>query len=184
MRVASTRMVPLDFVVDHSLQVDRYGTPDAIAFNMAREFARNAERYEFLRWCAGELQRHYACIPPGSGSFTRSISSVAARVVCTSQIDGAQWAFPDFVIGGDSHTPMVNALGVLGWGVGGIDAEAALLGLAYVFPMPEVVGVRLHGTLPPGVFTTDLALRVTAAPAQGGRGRLRRGVLRRGGRAT
>ena len=153
-------MVPVDFVVDHSLQVDRYGTPDAIAFNMAREFARNAERYEFLHWCQANFNG-IEVYPPGSGIIHQVNLERAARVVCTSEIDGATWAFPDFVIGGDSHTPMVNALGVLGWGVGGIDAEAALLGLAYVFPIPEVVGVRLHGTPPPGVFTTDLALLVT-----------------------
>jgi aconitate hydratase len=152
--------VPLDFVVDHSLQVDRYGTPDSIAFNMARELTRNAERYEFLRWCQANFNG-ITVYPPGSGIIHQVNLERAARVVCTSQIDGATWAFPDFVIGGDSHTPMVNALGVLGWGVGGIDAEAALLGLAYVFPVPEVVGVRLHGTPPPGVFTTDLALLVT-----------------------
>ena len=153
-------MVPLDFVVDHSLQVDRYGTPDAIAFNMSRELARNAERYEFLRWCQANFNG-ITVYPPGSGIIHQVNLERAARVVCTAEIDGATWAFPDFVIGGDSHTPMVNALGVLGWGVGGIDAEAALLGLAYVFPIPEVVGVRLHGTPPPGVFTTDLALLVT-----------------------
>ena len=153
-------MVPLDFVVDHSLQVDRYGTPDALAFNMARELARNAERYEFLRWCQANFNG-ITVYPPGSGIIHQVNLERAARVVCTSQIDGATWAFPDFVIGGDSHTPMVNALGVLGWGVGGIDAEAALLGLAYVFPVPEVVGVRLDGTPPPGVFTTDVALLVT-----------------------
>ena len=153
-------MVPLDFVVDHSLQVDRYGTPDAIAFNMARELTRNAERYEFLRWCQANFNG-ITVYPPGSGIIHQVNLERAARVVCTAEIDGATWAFPDFVIGGDSHTPMVNALGVLGWGVGGIDAEAALLGLAYVFPIPEVVGVRLHGSAPPGVFTTDLALLVT-----------------------
>jgi aconitate hydratase len=129
-------MVPLDFVVDHSLQVDRYGTPDALAFNMARELARNAERYEFLRWCQANFNG-ITVYPPGSGIIHQVNLERAARVVCTSQIDGATWAFPDFVIGGDSHTPMVNALGVLGWGVGGIDAEAALLGLAYVFRSPR-----------------------------------------------
>ncbi|MFO1302205.1 MAG: aconitate hydratase AcnA [Burkholderiales bacterium] len=153
-------LVPLDFVVDHSLQVDRAGTPDAIAFNMTRELARNAERYAFLRWC----QSHFdgiALYPPGSGIIHQVNLERAARVVCTAQADGLTWAYPDFVIGGDSHTPMVNALGVLGWGVGGIDAEAALLDLAYVFPIPEVVGVRLTGTRPPGVFMTDIALLVT-----------------------
>ena len=96
--------------------------------------------------------------PPGSGIIHQVNLERAARVVCMPRSTAPPWAFPDFVIGGDSHTPMVNALGVLGWGVGGIDAEAALLGLAYVFPIPEVVGVRLHGAPPPGVFTTDVAL--------------------------
>ena len=153
-------MVPLDFVVDHSLQVDRYGTPDAIDFNMARELARNAERYAFLRWCQANFDG-ITVYPPGSGIIHQVNLERAARVVCTTSIDGATWTYPDFVIGGDSHTPMVNALGVLGWGVGGIDAEAALLGLAYVFPIPEVVGVRLHGAPPAGVYTTDVALLVT-----------------------
>ena len=128
--------VPLDFVVDHSLQVDRYGTPDAIDFNMARELSRNAERYEFLRWCQANFNG-VTVYPPGSGIIHQVNLERAARIVCTETIDGAAWAFPDFVIGGDSHTPMVNALGVLGWGVGGIDAEAALLGLAYVFRFPR-----------------------------------------------
>jgi aconitate hydratase len=153
-------MVPLDFVVDHSLQVDRYGTPDAIGFNMARELARNAERYAFLRWCQANFDG-ITVYPPGSGIIHQVNLERAARVVCTAAIGEATWAYPDFVIGGDSHTPMVNALGVLGWGVGGIDAEAALLGLAYVFPIPEVVGVRLRGAPPRGVYTTDVALLVT-----------------------
>ncbi len=153
-------LVPLDFVVDHSLQVDRAGTPDALAFNMTRELARNQERYDFLRWCQANFDG-ITLYPPGSGIIHQVNLERAARVVCTAQANGSTWAFPDFVIGGDSHTPMVNALGVLGWGVGGIDAEAALLDLAYVFPIPEVVGVRLTGAPPPGVFTTDLALMVT-----------------------
>lgn len=152
--------LPLDFVVDHSLQVDRAGTPDAIAFNMASELARNGERYDFLRWCQASFDG-ITVHPPGSGIIHQVNLERAARVVCTADVGGTTWAFPDFVLGGDSHTPMVNALGVLGWGVGGIDAEAALLGLAYVFPIPEVVGVRLHGRPPGGVTTTDLALLVT-----------------------
>ncbi|MFO1310706.1 MAG: aconitate hydratase AcnA [Burkholderiales bacterium] len=153
-------LVPLDFVVDHSLQVDRAGAPDALAFNMTRELVRNAERYAFLRWCQANFDG-IALYPPGSGIIHQVNLERAARVVCTAQRKDATWASPDFVIGGDSHTPMVNALGVLGWGVGGIDAEAALLDLAYVFPIPEVVGVRLTGMPPPGVYTTDLALLVT-----------------------
>ena len=153
-------VLPLDIVIDHSLQVDRFGTPDALVRNMTREFERNAERYEFLRWCQASFSG-ITMHPPGSGIIHQVNLERAARVVCTSSVGGETWAFPDFVIGGDSHTPMVNALGVLGWGIGGIDAEAALLGLAYVFPIPEVVGIELDGTIPAGVYTTDIALLLT-----------------------
>jgi aconitate hydratase len=152
--------LPVDLVVDHSLQVDAWGTADAMKINMRREVERNAERYAFLGW-AQQAFRGLRVFPPGSGIIHQVNLERIATVVATATHDSETWAFPDFVIGGDSHTPMVNGMGVLGWGVGGIDAEAALLGHAYTFPLPEVVGVRLNGAAAPLVWTTDLALLVT-----------------------
>ena len=152
--------LPLHLVVDHSLQIDTYGSPDSFLVNLRHEFARNGERYRFVKW-AQQAFPALRVFPPGTGIIHQVNLESIAQVVATAERDGSTWAFPDFVIGGDSHTPMVNALGVLGWGVGGIDAEVALLGRAYTFPVPEVVGVRLHGARPAGAFTTDIALRVT-----------------------
>ncbi|MDB5999446.1 MAG: acnA [Rhizobacter sp.] len=161
--------LPVDLVVDHSLQVDAWGRADAMQSNVRREFERNAERYAFIKW-AQQAFKGLRVFPPGTGIVHQVNLEQVAQVVMTGRPGGntqhgepaqGDWAFPDFVIGGDSHTPMVNALGVLGWGVGGIDAEAALLGRAYSFPIPEVVGVRLHGSPHPLAYTTDLALRVT-----------------------
>jgi aconitate hydratase len=152
--------VPVDLVVDHSLQVDRAGSPTAMEHNVALEFARNVERYRFLKWAKsafGSLR----VFPPGSGIVHQVHLEFIASVVLRGKRGGMGWAYPDFVLGGDSHTPMVNGIGVLGWGVGGIDAEAAMLGHAYVFPIPEVVGVHLVGALAPVTMTTDLALFVT-----------------------
>jgi len=152
--------LPLHLVVDHSLQIDAYGSPDSLLVNLRHEFARNDERYRFIKW-AQQAFHALRVFPPGTGIIHQVNLENIAQVVATAERDGSTWAFPDFVIGGDSHTPMVNALGVLGWGVGGIDAEVALLGRAYTFPVPDVVGVRLHGEKPAGAFTTDVALRVT-----------------------
>ncbi len=152
--------LPVDLIIDHSLQVDYWAAPDAMARNMLRERERNSERYAFLQWC----QQHFKGIhvyPPGTGIIHQVNLEQAARVVCAATANGDQWLFPDFVIGGDSHTTMVNALGVLGWGVGGIDAEAALLGQPYVFPLPEVIGVCLENALSKDCYTTDLALFIT-----------------------
>lgn len=153
--------IPVDLIVDHSLQVDAWGSPDAVRLNMEAEFSRNAERYRFLKWC----QQAFAGLtvyPPGTGIIHQVNLEKLATVVNTNVVDGEPWARPDFVIGGDSHTPMVNGMGVLGWGVGGIDAESALLGRAYTFPIPRVIGVELVGSRN-GNFTTttDLALLVT-----------------------
>jgi aconitate hydratase len=152
--------LPVDLVVDHSLQVDAWGTADAMKINMRREIERNAERYAFLGW-AQQAFRGLRIYPPGSGIIHQVNLERIATVVATATHDGETWVFPDFVIGGDSHTPMINGMGVLGWGVGGIDAEAALLGHAYTFPLPEVVGVKLVGQAAPLVWTTDIALLVT-----------------------
>ena len=152
--------LPVDVIVDHSLQVDFAGSADAQPRNLAREYERNAERYEFLKWAQqafGGVTIH----PPGSGIIHQVNLEKIARVVQTCERSDGLWAYPEFVIGGDSHTPMVNALGVLGWGVGGIDAEAALLGQAYTFPVPEVVGVRLVGEIVEPALTSDAALLVS-----------------------
>ncbi|MCA8906712.1 MAG: aconitate hydratase AcnA [Rhodospirillaceae bacterium] len=151
--------VPVDVIVDHSLQVDRAGSPDARVHNMKLELERNAERYRFLRWAQGAFTA-VRVFPPGSGIIHQINLEHIAEVV---RVDADGLAYPDFVIGGDSHTPMVNGLGVLGWGVGGIDAVAAMLGQDYVFSLPGVAGVELVGTLPAGSTTTDLALHVTQA---------------------
>jgi aconitate hydratase len=153
-------LVPVDLVVDHSLQVDFWGGGDSEQKNLRRELERNAERYRFLKW-AQQGFRKLRIFPPGTGIIHQVNLESIASVVTVQSHDGVSWAFPDFVIGGDSHTPMVNGLGVLGWGVGGIDAEAALLGQAYIFPRPQVVGVRLSGTIAPPAMTTDAALLIT-----------------------
>lgn len=153
-------LVPVDLIVDHSLQVDFWGDAEAEQQNLARELERNAERYSFLKWAQqafGRLRIH----PPGTGIIHQVNIESIASVVALETLKGGDWAFPDFVIGGDSHTPMVGGLGVLGWGVGGIDAEAAMLGQAYIFPRPQVIGVRLSGRIQPPAMTTDAALLIT-----------------------
>ena len=152
--------VPVDLIVDHSLQVDAWNSQDAVRRNLDAEFARNAERYRFLKW-AQQAFRGLRVFAPGTGIIHQVNLEKLASVVSTGNYGDQQWAYPDFVIGGDSHTPMVNGLGVLGWGVGGIDAESALLGRAYTFPIPEVVGVELKGAYRNPVTTTDAALLVT-----------------------
>jgi aconitate hydratase len=153
-------LVPADLVIDHSVQVDRFGTPDSFAFNVAREYERNGERYQLLRWA----QRAFTglrVVPPGTGIVHQVNLEYLATVVAVAEVDGTSLAFPDTLVGTDSHTTMINALGVLGYGVGGIEAEAVLLGQPLYQPMPQVVGVRLHGALPSGATATDLVLTVT-----------------------
>ena len=152
--------IPVDLIVDHSLQVDYWGESGAMQRNLRREFERNDERYRFLKW-AQQAFKGLRVITPGIGIIHQVNLEYLAPVVAHQSRQDGEWVYPDFVIGGDSHTPMVNALGVLGWGVGGIDAEAALLGHAYTFPIPEVVGVRLHGAIEAPALTTDAALLVT-----------------------
>jgi aconitate hydratase len=149
-------LVPADLVIDHSVQVDQFGTPAAFAFNVAREYERNGERYQLLRW-AQTAFRDLRVVPPGTGIVHQVNLEYLASVV--TDRDGI--AFPDTVVGTDSHTTMINGLGVLGWGVGGIEAEAALLGQPIYMPMTRVVGVRLTGELPRGSTATDLVLVVT-----------------------
>ncbi|HEV8502437.1 MAG TPA: aconitate hydratase AcnA [Casimicrobiaceae bacterium] len=147
--------VPVDVIVDHSLQVERAGSADALSFNLAREFERNEERYAFLKWAA-QAFASVRVIPPGVGIIHQVNLEYLARGVL--ERDGL--LFPDTLVGTDSHTTMINGIGVLGWGVGGIEAEAAMLGQPVTLLMPDVVGVELTGTLMPGVTTTDLALTI------------------------
>jgi aconitate hydratase A / 2-methylisocitrate dehydratase len=154
-------LVPADLVIDHSVQVDAFGTPAAFAFNVAREYERNGERYQLLRW-AQTAFRDLRVVPPGTGIVHQvNLEYLATVVVDRADEDGARVAFPDTVVGTDSHTTMINGLGVLAWGVGGIEAEAALLGQPIYMAMPRVVGVRLSGELPRGSTATDLVLVVT-----------------------
>jgi aconitate hydratase len=149
-------LVPADLVIDHSVQVDRFGTPGAFAFNVEREYERNGERYQLLRW-AQTAFRDLRVVPPGTGI----VHQVNLEFLATVIADREGVAFPDTLVGTDSHTTMVNGLGVLGYGVGGIEAEAVLLGQPLYQPMPRVVGVRLSGELPKGSTATDLVLVVT-----------------------
>jgi aconitate hydratase len=153
-------LVPADLVIDHSVQVDAFGTPAAFAFNVAREYERNGERYQLLRW-AQTAFRNLRVVPPGTGIVHQVNLEYLATVVDDRPDDGGRVALPDTVVGTDSHTTMVNGLGVLGYGVGGIEAEAVLLGQPIYQPLPRIVGVRLAGELPRGSTATDLVLVVT-----------------------
>ena len=152
--------VPVDLVIDHSVQVDSYANPDALERNMKLEFERNYERYQFLNW-ATKAFNNYNAVPPATGIVHQVNLEYLANVVHVRDVDGEETAFPDTLVGTDSHTTMINGIGVLGWGVGGIEAEAGMLGQPSYFPIPEVIGVRLTNTLPQGSTATDLALRVT-----------------------
>ncbi|MFC7370727.1 aconitate hydratase AcnA [Fictibacillus iocasae] len=152
--------IPVDLVVDHSVQVDKAGTMDSLAFNMNLEFERNEERYKLLSWAQSAFD-NYRAVPPATGIVHQVNLEYLAPVVLTSEKDGETVAYPDSLVGTDSHTTMINGLGVLGWGVGGIEAEAGMLGQPSYFPVPEVIGVKLTGSLPSGTTATDLALKVT-----------------------
>jgi len=152
--------VQTDLVVDHSVQVDHYGAPEAFARNVAKEMQRNAERYALLRW-AEQAFSSFRVVPAGTGIVHQVNLEYLASVVALGERDGERVAFPDTLVGTDSHTTMVNGLGVVGWGVGGIEAEAVMLGQAYYLPLPEVVGLKLVGQLGEGVTATDLVLTVT-----------------------
>jgi aconitate hydratase len=155
-------LVPADLVIDHSVQVDMFGTPGSFAFNVEREYERNGERYQLLRW-AQTAFRDLRVVPPGTGIVHQvNLEFLASVVTDAPSGDGStRIAYPDTLVGTDSHTTMINALGVLGYGVGGIEAEAVLLGQPLYLPMPRIVGVRLHGELPKGSTATDLVLVVT-----------------------
>ncbi|MGD9367364.1 MAG: aconitate hydratase AcnA [Desulfobacteraceae bacterium] len=153
-------LVPVDLVVDHSVQVDAFGTKDAVVENVRKEYGRNGERYAFLKWAQQSFD-NFKVVPPRSGICHQVNLENVGRVVMTDDEAGRTVAYPDTLVGLDSHTTMIDALGVMGWGVGGIEAEAVMLGQPYYLSIPEVIGVRLTGELKPGVTATDLVLTVT-----------------------
>jgi len=153
-------IVPADLIIDHSVQVDYFGTEYALSRNMQREMERNRERYVFLKWAQGAFT-NFRVIPPGTGIIHQVNLEYLARVVQLREQDGKLTAFPDTLVGTDSHTTMINGIGVMGWGVGGIEAEAVMLGQPYYMLLPEVIGMRLTGELPEGATATDLVLTVT-----------------------
>ena len=155
-------LIPAELVIDHSVQVDEFGAVGALAANTLLEFQRNRERYAFLKWGQTAF-RNFSAVPPGMGICHQVNLEYLARVVFTTEIGGAPVAYPDTLVGTDSHTTMINGLGVLGWGVGGIEAEAAMLGQAVSMLVPQVVGFKLTGKLREGATATDLVLTVTQA---------------------
>src|SRR5689334_20614343 len=153
-------LVPVDLVIDHSVIVDEFGTPMAFARNVELEYERNEERYKFLKW-GQQAFRNFRVVPPGTGICHQVNLEYLGQVVWTNTEDGETTAYPDTCVGTDSHTTMINGLGVLGWGVGGIEAEAAMLGQPVSMLLPEVIGFRLTGKLKEGVTATDLVLTIT-----------------------
>ena len=151
---------PVDLVIDHSVQVDEYGTPTAFSNNAALEFERNHERYAFLRW-GQQAFKNFRVVPPDTGIVHQVNLEYLAQVVFSTQDTNNLIAYPDTVVGTDSHTTMINGLGILGWGVGGIEAEAAMLGQPISMLIPQVIGFKLYGKLQPGATATDLVLTVT-----------------------
>jgi aconitate hydratase len=160
-------VVPVDLVIDHSVQVDFFATPDAFQRNAEIEFVRNRERYEFLHWGQKAFD-NFRVVPPATGIVHQVNLEYLAKVVWTRAEDGETYAFPDTLVGTDSHTTMINGLGVVGWGVGGIEAEAAMLGQAIDMLTPDVIGFKLTGRLPEGVTPTDLTLTITQMLRQKG----------------
>jgi aconitate hydratase len=153
-------LAPCDLVIDHSVQVDRFGSPLAFEANSKIEFERNVERYAFLRW-GQKAFSNFTVVPPDTGICHQVNLEYLGQVVFRAKQNGSTIAYPDTVVGMDSHTPMINGLGVVGWGVGGIEAEAALLGQPIIMLIPDVIGFKLHGRLPEGATSTDLVLTVT-----------------------
>ncbi|MET0291850.1 MAG: aconitase family protein, partial [Steroidobacteraceae bacterium] len=150
---------PAEMVIDHSVQVDEYGTPQALADNNRIEFERNGERYAFLRWGQSAF-RNFKVVPPNTGIVHQVNVEYLSRVIFAKEGSPLQ-AYPDTVVGTDSHTTMINGLGILGWGVGGIEAEAAMLGQPVTMLIPQVIGFKLNGQLKPGTTATDLVLTIT-----------------------
>ncbi|WP_064697349.1 aconitate hydratase AcnA [Rhizobium aegyptiacum] len=152
--------VPVDVSTDHSVAVDAFGSKGALAHNIKREYERNAERYRFMKWATNTLH-DFRVHPPGTGIMHTLNMERLATVAAAREVDGISWAMPDTLIGTDSHTPMVNGIGVLAWGVGGLEAESVLFGMPVTLRVPDVVGVRLKGSMKDGTLATDLALVVT-----------------------
>ncbi|WP_336133590.1 aconitate hydratase AcnA [Natronomonas amylolytica] len=152
--------VPIDLVIDHSVQVDYFGSEDAYEKNVELEYERNSERYKALKWAQNAFD-DFSVVPPGTGIVHQVNLEYLGQVVHEREQDGDNWLFPDTLVGTDSHTPMIGGIGVVGWGVGGIEAEAAMLGQPITMNLPEVVGVKLTGELPEGATATDLVLHVT-----------------------
>ena len=153
---------PVELVIDHSIQVDEFGSESALRTNSELEFERNAERYAFLRWGQAAFA-NFKAVPPETGICHQVNLEYLARLAMTDEVGGSDWVYPDTLVGTDSHTTMINGIGVLGWGVGGIEAEAAMLGQPVSMLIPDVVGMRLVGKLPEGTTATDMVLRVTEA---------------------
>jgi aconitate hydratase len=153
-------LVPVDLVIDHSVMVDFFGKKESFGKNVSREYERNMERYEFLKWGQTAFD-NFRVVPPGTGICHQVNLEYLAQTVWTKEEDGEIVAFPDTCVGTDSHTTMINGLAVLGWGVGGIEAEAAMLGQPVSMLIPEVIGFKLTGKLPEGATATDLVLTVT-----------------------
>lgn len=153
-------LVPVDLVIDHSVMVDAFGTKDALEYNMKVEFERNEERYRFLRWAQTAFD-NFRAVPPATGIVHQVNLEYLASVAATKTVDGETEVYPDSLVGTDSHTTMINGLGIVGWGVGGIEAEAGMLGQPLYFVTPEVIGFKLTGSLSEGATATDLALTVT-----------------------
>ena len=153
-------LTPAEMVIAHSVQIDSFGLPGSLERNKEREYERNSERYQFLRWGQGALS-NFRVVPPGTGIVHQVNIEYLARIVFTHEADGVTQAYPDTCVGTDSHTTMVNGLGVLGWGVGGIEAEAAMLGQPVSMLIPKVVGFKLSGAIPAGATATDVVLTIT-----------------------
>ncbi len=153
-------VLPVDLVIDHSVQVDTYGTSTSLNKNVQKEFSRNQERYQFLKW-GSETFQNFRVIPPATGIVHQVNLEYLAKVVQTRLYDNGEFAFPDSLVGTDSHTTMINGLGVLGWGVGGIEAEAVMLNQPIYMLLPEVIGMKLTGTMKTGITATDLVLSIT-----------------------
>ena len=153
-------LVPVDLIVDHSVQVDYFGSPEALSQNVAKEYERNAERYELLKWAQNSFD-NFSVVPPNSGICHQVNLEYLGRVIITEMTGDRLAAYPDTLVGTDSHTTMINGIGVMGWGVGGIEAEAVMLGQPYYMSIPEVIGVKMIGALAEGVTATDLVLAVT-----------------------
>lgn len=152
---------PVDLVIDHSVMVDHFGNPDAFKENVAIEMTRNKERYEFLRW-GQQAFENFRVVPPGTGICHQvNLEYLGKTVWHKTEANGKTFAYPDTLVGTDSHTTMINGLGILGWGVGGIEAEAAMLGQPVSMLIPEVIGFKITGQLREGITATDLVLTVT-----------------------